>query len=145
MTRKRGKLSEKTIASAIKLAVGNVAQAARNLGVERSGLYLRIMKSEMLQAMLASAREGMVDNAESALGLATLRGEAWAVCFTLKCLGKDRGYIERGEVNHDVRLVVSHSAEDLTDEQLAAIASRAIASRGSQRLIGPADGPEEPD
>ena len=98
-----------------------------------------------MHAIVNDARESMADNAESALGLATLRGEAWAVCFTLKCLGKDRGYIERGEVSHDVKLVVSHSAEDLTDEQLAAIASRAIANRGSQRLAGPETGPEEPD
>ena len=25
------------------------------------------------------------------------RGEAWAVCFTLKCLGKERGFVERVE------------------------------------------------
>jgi hypothetical protein len=28
---------------------------------------------------------------------AVRRGEPWAVCFTLKCLGKDRGYVERQE------------------------------------------------
>ncbi len=113
--------------------------------MDRTSVWRRMQGNAVMTAIVNDARESMADNAESALGLATLRGEAWAVCFTLKCLGKDRGYIERGEVNHDVRLVVSHSAEDLTDEQLAAIASRAIASRGSQRLAGPADGPEEPD
>jgi len=37
----------------------------------------------------------MCDNAESALNRAVINGEAWAVCFTLKTQGKDRGYIER--------------------------------------------------
>jgi len=39
----------------------------------------------------------MLDNAESVLYKAVLNGEAWAVCFFLKCQGKSRGYIERQE------------------------------------------------
>jgi hypothetical protein len=142
---KRIKKSDNAIKTALKAAHGNVSAAARALGMDRTSVWRRMQGNAVMTAIVNDARESMADNAESALGLATLRGEAWAVCFTLKCLGKDRGYIERGEVSHDVKLVVSHSAEDLTDEQLAAIASRAVASRGSQRLIGPADGPQEPD
>ena len=40
----------------------------------------------------------MLDNTESALYVAALRGEAWAVCFLLKTQGKSRGYVERAEL-----------------------------------------------
>ena len=39
-------------------------------------------------------RESPLDNAESALDDAVDKGEGWAVCFLLKCLGRDRGYVE---------------------------------------------------
>jgi hypothetical protein len=39
----------------------------------------------------------MIDAGESALYRATLNGEAWAVQFLLKTLGKSRGYVERVE------------------------------------------------
>src|SRR4029450_2769461 len=36
--------------------------------------------------------------AENSLYEAIRRGEAWAVCFYLKCMAKDRGYLERAEL-----------------------------------------------
>ena len=36
--------------------------------------------------------------AENSLFEAIRRGEAWAVCFYLKCMAKDRGYVERAEL-----------------------------------------------
>lgn len=79
---------------------GNVAHIARLMGIDRSNLHRRIGKSERLQQAVYDARQTMVDNAESALHAALIQKEGWAVCFTLKCLGKDRGYIERQEQEH---------------------------------------------
>ena len=39
-----------------------------------------------------------LDVAETALLAAVAKGEAWAVCFYLKCKGKARGWTERAEV-----------------------------------------------
>jgi hypothetical protein len=39
----------------------------------------------------------VVDATKLKLHEAVQRGEPWAVCFTLKCLAKDRGYVERQE------------------------------------------------
>lgn len=137
---KRIKKTDAAIKLALKAAHGNVAAAGRALGLDRTTVWRRMQGNAAMHAIVNDARESMADNAESALGLATLRGEAWAVCFTLKCLGKGRGYVERGEVNHDVRVTVSHAVEDLTDEQLTS-----IASRGSHHLAGPEAVPSQPD
>jgi hypothetical protein len=47
--------------------------------------------------VVAEEREPFVDVAELKLNAAVRRGEAWAICFTLKYLGKDRRYVERQE------------------------------------------------
>jgi len=39
-----------------------------------------------------------MDVAEAALLRAIQKGEAWAVCFFLKCKAKQRGYSERTEI-----------------------------------------------
>jgi hypothetical protein len=89
------------LAAALRAEHGLVAQAATRLGMTREGLYKRIKRSPGLQAALAEARAAMTDVAESALFAAIRDREAWAVCFYLKTQGRDRGYIERQEVQHD--------------------------------------------
>lgn len=77
---------------------GNVSAVARALKIPRNTLYKQIQADPELVQTLADERERMVDNAEDKLGAAVTKGEAWAVCFTLKTQGKDRGYTERQEV-----------------------------------------------
>ena len=74
-------------------------QMTQKLGYDRSHLWVRVQANPALQKIIQDEREGMVDLAEGALKRAVLAGEAWAVCFALKCQGKRRGYIERYE--HD--------------------------------------------
>jgi hypothetical protein len=83
------------IEAALMETFGNVALSARRLGVSREYLSRTITKMPALKVILNSAREERVDHAESALSRAVINGEAWAVCFTLKTLGKSRGYVER--------------------------------------------------
>ena len=132
--------SEKKIATALKAALGNVSLAARNIGVSRQHLHERIAESANLREVLHDARESMVDNAESALGRAVLQGEAWAVCFTLKTQGKGRGYIERQEIRQETKLAVTMSAEEMTDDELAA-----IAAGSGPRVIAPQTGENQPN
>lgn len=96
----RRQVPEAEVATLIEKHFGNIAHVARVLGVNRSGLHDRINKSERLKQAVYDARQTMVDDAESALHAALIQKEGWAVCFTLKCLGKDRGYIERQEQEH---------------------------------------------
>jgi hypothetical protein len=89
------RLTRKMIEAALMETFGNVALSARRLGVSREYLSRTITKTPALKVILNSAREERVDHAESALSRAVINGEAWAVCFTLKTLGKSRGYVER--------------------------------------------------
>jgi hypothetical protein len=119
---RRSHITDKTLSQALKASLGNISLAARNLGIDRSTIYLRIIKNAKLQQIVTDARESMVDNAESALHRAVTNGEGWAVCFTLKTQGKSRGYVERQEVQQESRVQVTVNPAELTDEQLAAIA-----------------------
>lgn len=71
---------------------GNVTQAAGFLGCTPQGLRLLVRRNPDLQTALAEAREAACDSAESALLSAVKRGEAWAICFTLRAWGRDRGF-----------------------------------------------------
>ncbi len=85
------------IAAAIVTLNGNLKAIARQFNVHRSSVQEFIGKNKELVQILKDAREGELDDAESALYRAILGGEAWAVCFKLKTQGKDRGYVERKE------------------------------------------------
>ena len=77
---------------------GNVSAVARQLKMPRSSVHVIIQADPVLKQLLDDERERMLDNAEDRLGLAVDKGEAWAVCFTLKTQGKERGYSERQEL-----------------------------------------------
>lgn len=94
---------------------GNVSAIARRLKIQRHTLYDLINADDNLKQLLADERERMLDNAEDQLGSAIDKGEAWAVCFTLKTQGKKRGYIERTEVENsgEQKIIVEFSDDGL--------------------------------
>jgi len=98
MTTPKTRVKRADIVAALKACGGGVYLAARQLNCAPGTLYKRMAKDEKLRAIVADIRGEMVDIAESSLKRAVIAGDAWAVCFTLKCLAKDRGYIERQEV-----------------------------------------------
>lgn len=70
-------------------------------------------------------REAMVDLAELALHKKIREGEGWAVQFTLKTLGKDRGYTERTELTgKDGGPIAIDDARETLTTRLAALAAR---------------------
>ena len=113
------RLTEKGVRDLIAKYSGNMAAIARAFKVTRGAVRQFIDKRPDLRAELIDARESYLDNAESALQRACIAGEAWAVCFTLKTLGKSRGYIERQELAATVG-PATPAEEDLTDEELNA-------------------------
>lgn len=94
------RITERNIAAALKATAGKVTLAADKLGCSFSWLYARIRASEKLQGILERERENLVDLAEIKLKQAVMNGEAWAVCFALKCQGKGRGYVEKQAIEH---------------------------------------------
>lgn len=113
------KVSEEEIREAILDAGGNLSEAARRCGMSRRGLVYRLDQTPDLWRVRDEARESQKDKAESALMSAIERGEAWAVCFFLKCQAKDRGYMERPQIEVDVSsttVTVSATIRDVVDE-----------------------------
>lgn len=78
---------------------GRIYLAADQLGCDPQTIYNRMEKEPELAEVIRAERERRIDIAETALDRAVIEGEAWAVCFTLKCLGKHRGYVERQEIS----------------------------------------------
>lgn len=65
-----------------------------------------------LQQVLKDQREALIDDAENALAMAIDQLQGWAVCFALKCLGKDRGYVETQQVQQSGAIEVIVRRED---------------------------------
>jgi hypothetical protein len=97
-----------------------------------------IEKSPALVSVQRDAREGMLDDAESALYRAVIQGEAWAVCFLLKTQGKGRGYIERQELDHRGSVSATFDLSAATDADLdrAIAAAQPLLAAGLLPLAG---------
>jgi hypothetical protein len=100
MKKRQSALKAEQVENLLGQCNGNMAAVARALEVSRSTVKRFVDKRPSLVEVVQDLREGMKDNAESALYNAVLAGEAWAVCFFLKTQGRDRGYVERQEVKH---------------------------------------------
>ena len=83
------------IKAVLKTTSGNLKMAAESLGCSRQALHLRVNKSKELQQIIHDERQGVIDVAESALYNKVLDGDMRAIEFTLRTIGKDRGYVEK--------------------------------------------------
>ena len=90
-------LKNEMVEAALRKTHANFQLSAQMLKCSREAIYLRVQKSERLQAIVKEERDGVIDVAEGALQRAVLNGESWAIAFTLKTIGKSRGYVERVE------------------------------------------------
>lgn len=93
----KAEFSSEQIIQALRDTNGLVSLAAKKLGCVPQTIYNRAKKSQTIQQAIDESREELVDYAELALRSALLSKEPWAVQFTLKTLGKSRGYVERQE------------------------------------------------
>ena len=91
------KLNNKDIIDALRKTNGNLTLTGQLLGCTREAIRLRVNRYPELKQVLDEARESVIDVAEGALQRAVLNGEGWAIAFTLKTIGKRRGYVEKTE------------------------------------------------
>lgn len=96
--RRRRKLSARAVRDAIQKADGNIAGASRLLGVPRSSVYHYVQTRPSIRQLVIDCRETLLDDAESALRIAVLNGDPWAIRLVLL---KTRGGRERGYGNFD--------------------------------------------
>ena len=114
---KKERYTTQQIIDALKESKGMVYVAARRLNCDPTTVYNYAKRYATVQAAIESERGHFVDTAELALNRAVLAGEGWAVCFALKTLGKERGYVERRQIEHSGKIDVSK----LSDQELDAI------------------------
>ena len=101
------RVSDESIRDALDKTGGFLTLAAQRIGCSVRTIQRRVSAKADLQKALVEISDKKLDIAESSLMRAVQNGEAWAVCFYLKCKGKGRGYIERQEV------AVADSGKDL--------------------------------
>jgi predicted transcriptional regulator len=107
-------LEELELAACLGRYKGNLSACAAHFGVTRTAVSRFLNNHPELQELQRDVKEGLLDNAESALAEAVEAREAWAICFTLKTQGKSRGYIERQEIENveRVSMVVTEEIVD---------------------------------
>ena len=80
---------------------GMVYLAAKTLGCSVNTIYKRRDKSKRVREAIGQSRGEVVDLAEQKLLAAVIAGEPWAIALVLKTLGKERGYVERQQIDHN--------------------------------------------
>jgi hypothetical protein len=93
-----GKYTTKALSQALAATDGQVYLAAQRLGCSAKTIYNHLQSEPALAQLLEELRGRFLDLAETSLRQAVIRGDGWAVCFVLKTLGKERGYVERSEI-----------------------------------------------
>ena len=99
---------------------GNLSAAARFLGCSRNTISRYIDTYSTVQAVADEERETLIDFAENQLFKQVQDGNITAIIFTLKTIGKHRGYVERQEVtgaeSGPIELVVTYASRPKASE-----------------------------
>ncbi len=94
------KVTAAEAAQAIKDKRGFVTHAAKQLGISRRQLHRLINNHPTIKEALTDAREEMKDFAESEMYQKIMDGDTTMIIFYAKTQMKDRGYVERQEIDH---------------------------------------------
>ena len=89
-----GKITYLEVLEAIRNCRGLLTSVSRQLGISTYYVKQIFAKYKTLRQEFDEYREAFLDEVEQALYGKVLRGDTTAMIFTLKCLGKQRGYIE---------------------------------------------------
>ena len=113
------------IRDALEMTHGAVYLAAAALSLSPQALYARIKKSAELAAIRDSYRGRLIDTAELKLEAAVQEGDFFAIKYVLSTLGKDRGYVQKQEVETNGHLELQ--VEEKTGPEL---------DRAIRRILG---------
>ena len=86
------------IIEALREKHGNLSAASRYLNCSRDTIRRYIDLYPTVKAVYEEERETLIDFAENQLFKQVQDGNITAIIFTLKTIGKSRGYVERQEV-----------------------------------------------
>ena len=102
--------SNDKIIAALQATAGMVTYAAKKLDCDYSTLYGWLRNSEVLRDALTAVKESHIDLAETILLSNVKEGKEASVFFLLKCLGKNRGFIEKSQIEHsgDIEIKIEY-------------------------------------
>jgi regulator of replication initiation timing len=109
------KIDKKELLNELQNFDGQVTDIAKKFGMTPRGLRKRIQENADLKEAQLEARERLVDIAQSQLGVAVRKGDAWAVKFTLETWGKSRGFTKQIQVDSNTEneiVTVFHYVDD---------------------------------
>ena len=92
------KLSISKFKDALVGSYGVQAVIAKKCEVDRSAITLFLDRHPELRELCKAEREKIIDVSENRLFKAANNGEKWAVDKILNTIGKNRGYIEKHEI-----------------------------------------------
>ena len=104
----RGK--KKAMYEALKSQLGIVTSACKLVGISRQTHYRWLREDENYKAWIEQIPDITLDFAETALLKQIKEGNTTAIIFYLKTKGKQRGYIERQEI--DTKITSSNITVD---------------------------------
>ena len=81
----------------------NIKATCEAFGIDRSTYYDWMAKYQAFNSSVEEAKEGLIDDAESALLRNILEGNVTAQIFFLKTKGRERGYIEHHNIDHTTK------------------------------------------
>ena len=103
---------------AIRASRGNLSQVARTLGINRQAVQQRLNSNLALKNALNDERDSFIDLAEDRLFNCVDKNSLPAIMFTLKTIGRTRGWGENQEIiltkNQDDQ---EYDLSDLTEEE----------------------------
>jgi len=92
---------------ALQATKGMAHLAAKRLGCSHETVTNYCRRYPTVQAAKDAERGVMVDEAELRLWAAVQAGQPWAIAFTLRTLGRHRGYVEHVENSGTVQVILS--------------------------------------
>jgi len=103
---------------------GFIIAIAKRVGCVRHTAAKYIRKYATVQQAVEDEREAMLDSIEAEAYKQAKSGDSAMIRYILSTKGKSRGYVERQEVSGPDGGPIQFRAEDLSDDELAAIATR---------------------
>ena len=102
---KTPRISDETLIELIGKYKGFVTAVCKAANMSRQNFYKRMHKSIEIQDALSNAREEIIDMAESKLIRLIEDLNPQAIMFALKTIGRDRGYIEKQEIDQTQKVI----------------------------------------
>ena len=96
--------------AALRVNHGIVSNSAHMAGITRQCHYSWLKKDPNYALAVEDINNIALDTAESALFSNILAGKESSLIFFLKCKGKERGYIEKQVIDHNISVPMNESA-----------------------------------